>query len=103
MRKTKRRQNKKLSKVHQGREGKRQGTQRQEHNQYFIQSRLRSLLPLNHDDVVAELGLDGWVGVHRVGEVGNWQGKGSILERAYHGASCHPPQVTLSGGKVDVR
>ncbi|MPC10578.1 hypothetical protein E2C01_003215 [Portunus trituberculatus] len=67
--------------------------------------RHRSFLSLNHYDVVAKLGLDGRVGVHRVGQGGDRQGKGSVLEWPHHRASGHPAKVTLrkninnSGGR----
>ena len=38
------------------------------------------LLALYHDDVVSELGLDGRVGVDRLGEGGDRQGEGGVLE-----------------------
>ena len=51
-----------------------------------------SLLSLHHDDVVAELGLDGRVGVDGVAEGGDGQGEGRVLERAHHRPAGHPTQ-----------
>ena len=51
-----------------------------------------SLLSLDHDDVVTELGLDRRIRVDWVAQAGDWQGKGGLLKRADHGASSHPAQ-----------
>ena len=49
---------------------------------------VESLLPLDHDDVVAELGLDRGVGVGRVAETGHREGESSLLEGTHHRSSC---------------
>ena len=46
-----------------------------------------SLLALDHDDVVTELGLDRRVSVGRVAKAGHRQSKGSLLKGTNHGAS----------------
>lgn len=53
-----------------------------------------SLLAFHHDYVVAKLSLDGWIGVHWIGDGANRKGKGSVLERTDHRAANLPAQVT---------
>ena len=59
---------------------------------YDRDGRHRSLLPLDHDDVVSEFGLHRRIGVDRVSERRHRQREGSVLERADHGTAGHPAE-----------
>ena len=67
--------------------------------QYGVWFWVGLFLALDHDDVVAKFGFDGWISkdgpVHRA----RLESKGGLLERANHRSSRHPSQIALAKKK----
>lgn len=53
-----------------------------------------SFLSFHHDNVIAKLGLDGWIRIDGSSYRWTWQCKCGILKRANHSTSNHPSQIT---------
>ena len=63
---------------------------------YTVKRKFPSLLALDHDDVVPELGLHRRVGVVGAGQAAHGERERRVLERADHGAPGHPAQITAA-------
>lgn len=53
------------------------------------------LFTFHHYDVISKFCFHWWICVNRRCQIRNWQCKGSILKGSYHGAPCHPTEITL--------
>lgn len=59
-------------------------------NMYF-----KLFFTFHHYDVISKFCFHWWICVNRRCQIRNWQCKGSILKGSYHGAPCHPTEITL--------
>lgn len=71
------------------------------HHHSVIRAEMQDLLlRLDHDDMIAKLGFDRRVCVHRGGWRGAGESKRCFLEGPHHRAAAHPAQVTTRAGLV---